>query len=310
MPRNRTDVDIDGQTLSISNLDKVLYPAAGFTKGQLIDYYARIAPVMLPHLEDRAVTFRRYPDGVEGTSFFEKQAPSHTPAWVRRTRVPRSTEERGRGAKSGDDIEFAVIDDRATLLWAANLAAIELHVPLWRVGDGSEIPARPDLLVFDLDPGPGTSIVECCTVAGWLSSYLEAEGLGPVLAKTSGSKGLQLYVAVTDGIDWSSDRERTLQIASAIERDHPDRVVTKMRRALRQNKVLIDWSQNHPTKTTVAAYSLRAQAEPTVSAPVSWQEVTQCAKRADPALLRFCAHDVLRRVDARGDLFSPLLVNR
>jgi bifunctional non-homologous end joining protein LigD len=307
VPRDRTDVNVDGRILSISNLDKVLYPKVGFTKGQLIDYYARIAAVMLPHLEDRAVTFRRYPDGVDGTSFFEKHAPSHTPPWVRTTRVPRSSGARGGRAKADDEIEYAVIDDRATLLWAANLAAIEFHVPLWAVGDGAENPARPDLLVFDLDPGPGTSIVECCTVAGWLRSCLEAEGLGPVLAKTSGSKGLQLYIPVTDGINWPDERERALRIASAVERDHPDRVVTNMRRVLRQDKVLIDWSQNHPMKTTVGVYSLRAQAEPTASTPVSWDEVEQCATHTDPGRLRFSADDVLRRVEANGDLFAPLL---
>jgi bifunctional non-homologous end joining protein LigD len=303
------DVAVDGRTLSLSNLEKVLYPDMGFTKGQVIEYYTRIAPVLLPHLQDRPVTFRRYPNGIAGNSFFEKHVPSHAPPWVRTVHVPRSSDAT-RSAADGDQIEYAVIGDRPTLTWAANLAVIEFHVPLWRVGEGNEIPAPPDLCVFDLDPGPGTSIVECCVVAMWLRSALEADGLGPVLAKTSGSKGLQLYARVTDGVGWPDARARALAIASAVARDHPDQVVTNMRRALRQDKVLIDWSQNHPMKTTVAVYSLRAQAEPTVSTPVTWPEIEQCAATGDPTPLRFCSDAVLRRVERDGDLFAPLLAKR
>jgi bifunctional non-homologous end joining protein LigD len=302
----RVETEVDGRRLSLSNLDKELFPEAGFTKGQMIDYYARISAVMIPHLEDRAVTFRRYPNGVDGHSFFEKHAPSHTPEWVRTIQVPHSLDRSRATSSESEVIEYAVIDDRPTLIWAANLATIEFHVPLWRVGDSAEVPTRPDLLVFDLDPGPGTTIVECCRVAGWLRDELAEENLGPVLPKTSGSKGLQLYVPLCDGIGWPEERERALRIATAVERAHTDQVVTNMRKTLRDNKVLIDWSQNHPTKTTVAVYSLRARPEPTASTPVTWHEIETCLTTKDPLSLQFLASDVLRRVEELGDLFAPL----
>jgi bifunctional non-homologous end joining protein LigD len=328
----RVETEVDGRRLSISNLDKVLYPQTGFTKGAMIDYYLRIAPAILPHVIDRPLTVRRFPNGVDEKSFFEKHAPSHTPDWVRTTFVPtagggrrrtkgdaadgraiegRATE--GRGAKSGgvkaraaDDIEYAVISDRAGLAWAANLAAIEMHVPLWHIGDGTVVPAPPDHLVFDLDPGPDTSIVECCRVAQWIEGRLSDEGIGPVLAKTSGSKGLQLYVRLATGTGWEEARHQALEVAQAIESDHPELVVTKMGKDLRRRRVLIDWSQNHPVKTTVAAYSMRARPEPTVSTPVTWDEVVACEKSGEPADLRFLAPDVLERVERHGDLMASL----
>jgi bifunctional non-homologous end joining protein LigD len=288
--------DVDGRELSLSNLDKVLYPAAGFTKGQVLDYYARIADVMVPHLRQRPTTLRRYPHGVEGMSFFEKHAPDKLPSWIATIEVP---------SKSGEHepIEYIDVKDRPTLLWAANLAALELHVPLWHAAKGKTLPTPPDFMVFDLDPGPGTTIVECCRVAQWLGEYLDRETL---YAKTSGSKGLQLYTSVSR-TDWERQSEKAHEIAQAMEREHANDVVSTMRKTLRNDKVLIDWSQNNSSKTTVAAYSLRARPEPTVSTPVTWQEIDKCAKGGDPAQLVFEASDVLRRVNKIGDLFAPLV---
>jgi bifunctional non-homologous end joining protein LigD len=292
----RVLTEVDGRELSLSNLDKVLYPKTGFTKSQVLDYYARIAEVMLPHVQNRPTTLRRYPHGVEGMSFYEKHAPEHQPDWIRTIEVP---------SKSGEHepIEYMVVGDRPTLLWAANLAALEFHVPLWHVAKGKPIPAPPDYLVFDLDPGPGISIVECCRVARWVGERLGRESL---FAKTSGSKGLQLYTRVRR-TTWERSSERAHEVAQTIERDHPDDVVSTMRKSLRDGKVLIDWSQNNSSKTTVAVYSLRARPEPTVSTPVTWQEVDACAKCDDPNTLRFEADEVLRRVDKYGDLMAPLI---
>jgi bifunctional non-homologous end joining protein LigD len=291
----RVLTEVDGRELSLSNLDKVLYPKTGFTKSQILDYYARIADVMLPHIQNRPTTFRRYPHGVEGMSFYEKHAPAHQPEWIDTIEVP---------SKSGEHepIEYTVVCDRPTLLWAANLAALEFHVPLWHVAKGKPIPAPPDYIVFDLDPGPGTSIVDCCRVAHWVSQHIDRDSL---FAKTSGSKGLQLYTRV-QRTSWERSSERAHEIAQAIERDHPNDVVSTMRKTLRDGKVLVDWSQNNSSKTTVAAYSLRARPEPTVSTPVTWQEVDICVKRADPSFLRFEAEDVLKRVDKYGDLMAAL----
>jgi len=304
---DRVETEVDGRQLSVSNLDKVLFPDAGFTKGAMIDYYLRIAPVMLPHVTDRPLTLRRFPNGVNEKSFFEKHAPSHTPSWVRTTYVPTVDKTLpGRRGARGDGVEYAVACDRPTLIWAANLAAIEFHVPLWHVGDNKVVPGPPDHLVFDLDPGPGTSIVECCRVARWIAEHLTDAELGTAVPKTSGSKGLQLYVALPAGTDWERARHQALGLAQSIENDHPELVVTKMGKDLRRGRVLIDWSQNHPAKTTVAAYSLRARAEPTVSTPITWDEVTACEERGDPAVLRFLAADVLDRVQRHGDLMAAL----
>jgi bifunctional non-homologous end joining protein LigD len=290
------EVDVDGRQLKLSNLTKVLYPETGFTKGDVIDYYARIADVMLPHVVGRPVTFKRFPNGVDGTSFFEKHVPKHAPPWVATASVPRGAKPRTGGE---GDITYAVLADRPTLVWAANLASLEFHVPQWRVGDGKGLPKRPDLMVFDLDPGPGTSIVECCTVAGWLGTEL---GRDRMAAKTSGSKGLQLYLRLLpDAVD---SNELAHELARKLERDHPDLVVSNMKKDLRNGKVLIDWSQNSPVKTTIAVYSLRARARQTTSTPVAWDEVDACAKRGRPEELEFLAEDVLNRVERHGDLFE------
>lgn len=288
---------IGGRELAVSNLDKVLFPQCGFTKGQLIDYYVRVAPVMLPHLRERPLTMKRFPDGVEGKSFFEKHIPSHAPEWVRSVDV---------SASDGQDvIPYAMVNDLPSLAWAANLGAIELHVPLWHVGRRRTLPARPDHMVFDLDPGEGTSIVECCVVAGYVVDELAEQGT-EAFAKTSGSKGLQLYATVGPNTTWDGLRDRAHEIARKLEADHRDLVVSNMRKSLRQGRILIDWSQNHSAKTTVAVYSVRAMATPTVSTPVTPAEVARCASKKDPHLLRFETTDVLRRIEKDGDLFAPL----
>jgi bifunctional non-homologous end joining protein LigD len=305
----RIETQVDGRRLSLSNLDKVLYPESGFSKGAVLDYYARIAAVMVPHLKDRPVTFRRFPDGVGGKSFVEKHVPSHAPDWVQTIKVPSHSAGQGRGRGRGSpdgEVEYAVVQDRAALIWAANLAAIELHVPLWHAGRQRPIPGRPDHLVFDLDPGPGTSVVECCRVASWIADRLPAKGREPA-AKTSGSKGLQVYVKLPARTEWETARERALHVAQSIEKDHPELVVTNMTKALRRGRVLIDWSQNHQAKTTVAVYSLRGVADPSVSTPVTWDEVRDCEQHGDPARLRFGPAEVLDRVQRHGDLFAALV---
>ncbi len=281
-------VEVEGRQLALSNLDKVLYPD-GFTKGQVLDYYTRIAPVLLPHLADRPLTLKRWPDGVQGHSFFEKNAPSYRPEWLRTETLPSPG-----STKKRESIDYAVIEELAALVWVANLATLELHTPMWRVGGGG-----PDLLVFDLDPGPGTSIVECCEVALLLRPLLEAEGLTPI-AKTSGSKGMQVY-ARTHVPDTSTYAK---ELAQRLEKQRPQLVVHRMAKALRPGKVLVDWSQNNPAKTTVSVYSLRARDTPTVSTPLTWQEVETCSSATE---LVFTSDDVLGRVEAQGDLFGPLL---
>jgi bifunctional non-homologous end joining protein LigD len=263
----------------------------------MIDYYLRVAPVMLPHLKGRPLTMKRFPDGVEGKSFFEKHIPSHAPDWVRTLSVP--------AGDGHEPIPYAVVDDVATLAWAANLGNIEFHVPLWHAGRQQSLPARPDLMVFDLDPGEGTSIVECCVVAVYVAEALEQQGMAS-FAKTSGSKGLQLYAAARPRTSWDRQREKAYDIARQLETEHRDLVVSNMRKTLRKGRVLIDWSQNHPAKTTVSVYSVRAMPEPLVSTPVSPSEVRACADTRDPRLLRFDTAEVLRRIESHGDLFAPL----
>lgn len=293
--RDATMVDVGGRTLTVTRLDKVLFPDDGFTKGQMIDYYVRVADAMLPHLEGRPLTMKRYPDGVSGQFFFEKHLPSGAPRWVKTITVPTSD---GKGS-----VTHPVIADLATLVWAANLGAIEMHVPLWSAGRRRKLPAPPDQFVVDLDPGPGTSIVECCAVAGFAREVLERLGLAPV-AKTSGSKGLQLYAPLAGTVGWDRSRTMARDLARELEQNHPDLVVSNMRKELRKGRVLVDWSQNHPMKTTVAAYSLRARDRPTASTPVSWDEVEACADSGNPADLAFAAPEVLDRLAERGDLFD------
>ncbi len=286
-------VEVDGHQLGLTNLAKVLYPATGFTKGEVIDYYTRIAPVLLPHLADRPLTVKRYPNGVGGPFFFEKNAARGTPTWVRTVpiEVPGSTKNR-------DLIDYVVVDSLATLVRMANLAALELHVPQWRLPPRTRTP-RTDLIVFDLDPGPPASIVECCEVALALRDLLAADGLTP-FPKTSGAKGMHVSapVSVTDAALTSAYAN---WLARQLEARLPELVVSRMTKALRPGKVLVDWSQNNPAKTTVAPYSLRARDAPTVSTPLSWDEVAAGGE------LRFTAPEVLVRVQERGDLFAGAL---
>src|SRR3954447_10324236 len=294
---DKVPVQVEGRTLALSNLDKVLYPEVGFTKGEVLDYYTRIAPVLLPHLRDRPLTFKRYPDGVEGKFFFEKNAPSHTPDWVRRVELPSPG-----STKKRSTINYAVLCDLPTLVWAANLATLELHVPMWRVAARGK-PRHPDLLVFDLDPGPPATIVECCQVAQHVRDVLDEDGLS-AYPKTSGSKGLQLYVPLDESAPWEDVHAYARTVAQRLEKEQPKLVVWNMKKELRTGKVLVDWSQNNAAKTTVAVYSLRARATPTVSTPVTWDEVESCRRAED---LRFTSNDVLARVEQHGDLFAPTL---
>jgi bifunctional non-homologous end joining protein LigD len=290
---NRVTVDVEGRQLTLSNLEKVLYPDDGFTKGEVIDYYTRIAPLMLPHLIGRPITVKRYPNGVDSAFFYEKNAARGTPDWVRTVSlpVPGSTKDR-------DRIDYVVVEELATLVWLANLAALELHVPQWQVPPKSRGP-RTDLIVFDLDPGKPAGIVECCEVALRLRDVLGEDGLHP-RAKTSGSKGMQVSAPIVTG---SPDQTSAYahDVAERLERRHPDLVVSRMTKSLRAGKVFVDWSQNNPAKTTVAPYSLRARAHPTVSTPVSWDEV------ASGKALSFTAAQVLTRATKRGDLFADVL---
>jgi bifunctional non-homologous end joining protein LigD len=284
-------VEVDGRQLKVSNLDKVLYPETGFTKAEVIEYYVRIAPVMLPHIADRGVTLRRYPNGVDGQSFFEKRCPSHRPAWIGTFDGP--------GDRNGT-IGYCALDSTASLAWAANMAALELHAPMAR---GVDID-RPTMCVFDLDPGPRTGIPECAEVALDIQSVLDRLAGLECFAKTSGSKGLQVYVPLNSPHTHEHCSSFAQAVAQVLEKHHPDRVTSVMSKAARPGKVFIDWSQNSRHKTTVAVYSLRARPHPTVSTPVSWDEVADAADGGD---LSFEAAAVLARVDAEGDLFAPTL---
>jgi bifunctional non-homologous end joining protein LigD len=301
-------VQVDGRALTLTNLDKVLYPAGEFTKAEVLDYYQRVAAVLLPHVAGRPMTLKRYPDGVDGQSFFAKHAPAHRPDWLRTEEiVSRSSRSRD----PGEPVRYLILDDLASLMWAANLAALELHVPMWRFphrqsgdlpGPAPEHGLPPDLLVFDLDPGAPATIVECCRVAEALRPLLEDAGLRP-LPKTSGGKGLQLYAPVSGRTAEQASAEAK-DFAQRLERDMPRLVISRMTKSARAGKVFIDWSQNNGSKTTVAPYSLRAREHPTVSTPVTWDEVAACGTVSD---LFFTAPDVLARVEAHGDLFAPLL---
>ena len=286
-----TTAEIDGHTLKLSNLDKVLYPEAGFTKGEVIDYYARVAPVLLDHIGDRGVTLRRFPDGVDGGSFFEKRCPSHRPDWV-----PTAA---GPGDRNGT-IQYCCLDSRAALVWAANLAALEIHSPMARAVDIE----TPTMVVFDLDPGAPATIVDCCEVALWIREVLDGLGL-QVWPKTSGSKGLQLYLPVNrPGLTHEHASSFALAVAQALERHHGDRVLSTMKKELRTGKVFIDWSQNSRHKTTSAPYTLRARPRPTVSTPVTWDEVERGAAGEE---LSFEAGEVLERIERDGDHFADVL---
>jgi bifunctional non-homologous end joining protein LigD len=295
-PEEKVAVQVDGRTLTLTNLAKVMYPETGFTKAEVLSYYQQIAPVLLPHITNRPLTLKRYPDGVDGEAFFAKHAPGHRPDWIR-TVVVSSRSSRARG----ETVTYLVVDDLPALIWVANLAGLELHTPMWRVSPGATGTSPPDLLVFDLDPGLPATIVECCQVAVDLRPLLRADGLEP-LAKTSGGKGMQLYARV-EGLTAAQASDLARSYAERLERDDPKRVTSRMTKSLRSGRVFIDWSQNNGKKTTVAPYSLRARENPTVSTPLTWDEVADCKHPAD---LFFTADDLPARVAAHGDLFAPL----
>ncbi len=295
-------VEVDGRELKLTNLDKVLYPETGFSKGEVVDYYAKVAPAMVPHLRGRAVTLRRFPEGVDDTdaAFFEKRCPKHRPEWVQTTPV---------GASTGT-IDFCVCEDRATLVWMAQLAAIELHPSLSLTPEHD----RPSVLAFDLDPGPPANVVDCCKVALRVRELFDHFGL-QCFPKTSGSKGLQVYAPLNnDAVTYEADDEDgkgtkplARAIAQLLEKQTPKEVVSKMKKVERKGKVFVDWSQNHRRKTTIAVYSLRARERPTVSTPVTWEEVEHAVKKEDADSLVFEAKDVLKRIERDGDLFEPVL---
>jgi bifunctional non-homologous end joining protein LigD len=290
---SKTELVVKGTRLTVSNLDKVLYPKTGFTKGNVIDYYIRVAEALLPHLKDRPITLKRYPDGVEGFFFYEKQCPPHRPGWVKTATVPRDR---------GGEIHYCVMNGLPALVWAANLADLELHTFLHKA------PAtdRPTAIAFDLDPGPPADIVLCCQVGLWVRGVFDGLGLKS-FAKTSGSKGLQVYIPLNTPVSYEQTKTFAHTLALTLEKRFPDVVVSKMLKSLRRGKVLVDWSQNDDHKTTVNVYSLRAREHPTVSTPVTWDEVQETLKKKDPDRLRFESEDVVKRLDELGDLFAPVL---
>ena len=290
---NKAELIVEGKKLSVSNLNKVLYPKVGFTKGEVIDYYIRIAPVLLPHLRDRPLTMKRYPNGVEGQFFYEKNCPSHRPKWVKTAKVWSEGNKRM--------MNYCLANDLPTLVWAANLADLELHTSLARKGNV----ARPTMMVFDLDPGAPADIVQCCQVGFWLRELLSKMKLKS-FAKTSGSKGLQVYVPLNTPVTFDQTKDLSRALAQLLEREHADLVTSNMLRALRKGKVFVDWSQNDEHKTTICVYSLRAKEEPTVSTPVTWDEVANCLKKKKADLLKFRSDKTLARVEKMGDLFEPV----
>jgi bifunctional non-homologous end joining protein LigD len=293
-PRNKAAVTVEGHELELSNLSKVLYPKAGFTKGELIDWYARIGEVLLPHLQGRPLTLKRYPEGVEGKHFYEKRCPSHRPDWVSTASI---YSDRHKG-----EIDYCVVEDLPTLVWLANLADIELHTSLSKCADME----RPTALVFDLDPGPPTNVLDCAQVAVWLRGLFEQLGLNSY-PKTSGSKGIHFCVPLNTDVTYEQTKPFAKAVAETLERKFPDRVVSQMSKAKRPGKVLIDWSQNDRHKTTVCVYSLRAKERPMVSTPLEWDEVEAALEAGDAEALVFDHAAVLERVEAKGDLFAPLL---
>ncbi len=288
LPEGVLSVMTEGRQLRITNWDKVLYPETGFTKGDLIAYYARAASFVLPHLHDRPLTLKRYPNGIDSSYFYEKQSPSHRPDWIQTVRI--------------GDVNYTLAQDRPTLIWLANLADIELHTSLALAAN----PERPTMMVFDLDPGAPAGIVECCEVGLVLRGLFDQLGLVSV-AKTSGSKGLQVYVPLNTRIDYRATKPFARRVAELLEQRMPELVVSRMTKRLRPGKVLVDWSQNDEHKTTVTVYSLRARERPTASTPVTWDEVQECRERRDERLLTFEAHELLDRAEDQGDLFAPAL---
>lgn len=288
------DIILEGKRLRLTNLDKVFYPTVGFTKAQVIDYYTRVSPALLPHLRGRALTLKRYPNGVEGDYFYEKECPSHRPSWITVAPIPHD--------KKDGVVNFCVINELAALVWAANLADLELHTSLSLAKDQN----RPTALVFDLDPGHPATIIDCARVAlelHHLLGELELESF----PKTSGGKGMQIYIPLNMAVDYNATKALALSLARLLEKYHPDRVTSKMSKSARTGKVFVDWSQNDRHKTTVCVYSLRARERPFVSTPVRWEELEKAVNKEDPSLLLFDSEQAINRVLRLGDLFEPVL---
>src|SRR5438874_7913923 len=289
----KAELIVADRKIQVSNLDKILYPKAGFTKGQVIDYYIRVAPVLLPHLKDRPLTMKRYPNGVEGEFFYEKNCPSHRPKWVKTAKVWSEGNQR--------IMNYCLVNDLPTLVWAANLADLELHTSLSHKNNIE----RPTLMVFDLDPGAPADIVQCCQVGLWLRDLLGKMKLKS-FAKTSGSKGLQVYVPLNTPATFDQTKDVSRALAQHLEGEHRNLVTSNMSKALRKGKIFVDWSQNDEHKTTICVYSLRAKEEPTVSTPVTWDEVASCLKKKKADLLKFRSDKTVSRVEKMGDLFAPV----
>lgn len=292
MGAESTTADVDGRSVRLTNLEKVLYPDVGFTKAQVIAYYAAVAPVMVPHLQGRPLTFRRWPNGVQESSFFEKNCPSHAPEWVDVIDGPGG-------------VRSCTIDHPAGLVWAGNQAALEIHVPM-ALGNDLDTPTA---LVFDLDPGAPANIVDCADVALWMRDVLESVGLTG-FAKTSGSKGMQVYVPINTPVAHSQTSSFALAVGQLLERQHRDRVLVDMTRAKRPGKIFVDWSQNSRAKTTIGAYSLRGGPIPTVSTPLSWDEVETLVATRDAESMVFGPDEVVARVAEVGDLFEAVLTTQ
>ncbi len=290
--KQRTQLEVEGRTLEVSNLNKILYPKAGFTKGQVIDYYIKISPYLLPHLHNRPITLKRYPDGVEGFFFYEKNCPAHRPKWMKTTNV----------AKTDGSIDYCVINELPALVWTANLADLELHTFLHRAPKID----RPTALAFDLDPGEPANILDCCQIALRVKDLFGKLKL-ECFPKTSGSKGMQVYVPLNTPATYEQTKEFARRMAETLEQQTPELVVSRMAKNLRKGKIFVDWSQNDEHKTTINVYSLRAKEFPSVSTPLTWKEVATAARTKQPASLTFQTEDVISRVKKLGDLFAPVL---
>ena len=295
MPKRKVqEVVVGRRRLEISNVDKVFYPSGGFTKGDMISFYQDISEVLLPHLKGRPVTLKRFPDGAEGSFFYEKECPKYAPDWIKTAPITRR--------RDNVDVNYCLLDTKPALVWASNLANLELHTVLARARDVT----KPIALVFDLDPGEPLGVIACADIALRLKEMFGSFGL-EMLVKTSGSKGLQAYVPLNTKVTYEQTKAFAQDVARRMEKDHPSEIISKPSREQRKGKIFIDWSQNDLHKTTVSVYSLRAKERPTVSTPVTWEEVRKAVKKDDPALLTFEYDEVLKRVARRGDLFEPVL---
>lgn len=294
MPNSSSIIEVDGKQVKLSNLEKIFYPASSFTKGEVIDYYIRIAPVLLPHLSSRPLTLKRYPNGALEKFFYQKECPASRPEWLTTTPVWSESNKK--------NTNFCLVEDLPSLIWSANLAALELHTSL----SLAENIMQPTMVVFDLDPGPPASIINCAEVSLWLRDLFKKLDLD-CYPKTSGSKGLQVYVPINSPTDYETTKHFAHVIARVLEQKYPDKVVSNMRKSLRTGKIFVDWSQNDDHKTTVCVYSLRAKDSPTVSTPVTWSEIEFALSEHDQSLLTFTSQQVLERVAKHGDLFAPVL---